>query len=386
MTSEIIDNRYCGPASSGNGGYVCGRLARYIPGGAEITLHAPPPLDKALDVAAVDDGRWELRDGLKLIATGRGANIELANIERASFEEAWEAARQLSVDPSEHPLPTCFVCGPARAEGDGLRIFAGPLARRSSNGSAVLAATWTPAATLASGDGFVAPEFLWSALDCPTGYASSYDPVSHSFDQTPILLGRMSARIEQRPRPGERCVITAWATGRAGRKRSAEAAAHSEAGALLATARATWITVDREVQLGCATAPQPGRVDPAPGIWQRRSRARDLLVSLVNVLHCARRAQAERTLWQYRGLIGTYDRRAGFNQCWTREAVTMPVTGEPFAATSSFRRGWPSESTVIKILLVTFFMLHVLAGTLMHTPAQTGAAPAREPAGISLYD
>jgi hypothetical protein len=314
MTSVIIDNRYCGPPNSGNGGYVCGRLARYIPGGAEITLHAPPPLDKALDVAAVDDGRWELRDGPRLVATGQRADIELANIEKASFEDAWEAARQPSVDPSEHPLPTCFVCGPARTEGDGLRIFAGPLARRSRHGSAVLAATWTPASTLVAEDGFVAPEFLWSVLDCPTGYASSYDPDSRSFDRTPILLGRMSARIEQRPQPGERCVITAWATGRAGRKRSAEAAAHSEAGALLATARTTWITVDREVQLGCATSPQTSRDDPAPGIFHQRSRARDLIASFVDVLRCGRRAQAERTLWQYRSLIGTYDRRTGFNQ------------------------------------------------------------------------
>ena len=314
MTSVFIDNRYCGPPNSGNGGYVCGRLARYIPGGAEITLHAPPPLDKELDVAAMDDGRWELRDGPKLVATGQRATIELANIEKASFEDAWEAARQPSVEPSEHPLPTCFVCGPARAEGDGLRIFAGPLARRSSHGSAVLAATWTPASTLVSEDGLIAPEFLWSVLDCPTGYASSYDPDRRSFDHTPILLGRMSARIEQRPRAGEHCVITAWATGRAGRKRSAEAAVHSEAGVLLATARTTWITVDRDVQLGCATLSQTGRADPVAGIVHPRSRARDLITSFVDVLRCARRAQAERTLWQYRRLIGSYDRRAGFNQ------------------------------------------------------------------------
>ena len=30
MTSIIIDKRYCGPPNSGNGGYVCGRLARHI--------------------------------------------------------------------------------------------------------------------------------------------------------------------------------------------------------------------------------------------------------------------------------------------------------------------------------------------------------------------
>jgi hypothetical protein len=46
--------------------------------------------------------------------------------------------------------------------------------------------------------------------------------------------------------------ITAWETGRDGRKRIAEAAAYGEAGALLAVARATWIAVDRKVQLGHA--------------------------------------------------------------------------------------------------------------------------------------
>jgi hypothetical protein len=127
--------------------------------------------------------------------------------------------------------------------------LAGPLVRQSRNASAVLAATWIPDPTLTAEDGFVAPEFLWSALDCPTGYASSHDRERGSFDRTPILLGRMSARIETRPRPGERCVITAW---EAGRKRVAEAAAYGEAGTLLAVARATWIAVDRQVQLGHA--------------------------------------------------------------------------------------------------------------------------------------
>src|SRR5436190_4787386 len=49
MTSIIIGKRYCGPPNSGNGGYVCGRLASHIPGDAEIMLRAPPPLDKPLD-------------------------------------------------------------------------------------------------------------------------------------------------------------------------------------------------------------------------------------------------------------------------------------------------------------------------------------------------
>jgi hypothetical protein len=250
MLSITIEKRYCGPPNSGNGGYVCGRLARHIPGGAEVTLRAPPPLLKQLDVVATDDTSWELRDGATVVATGRPASLELTRLEKASFDEACAAELLTPVKPDEHPLPTCFVCGPARVQGDGLRIFVGPLLRQPLNASAVLAATWIPDPTLAADDGFVASEFLWSALDCPTGYAANYNRESGGFDQAPILLGRMSARIEVRPRPGERCVITAWETGRDGRKRVAEAAVHGETGALLAVARATWIAVDRQVQLG----------------------------------------------------------------------------------------------------------------------------------------
>ena len=245
MTSIVIDRRYCGPPNSGNGGYVCGKLAGHIRGGAEVTLRAPPPLDRPLDIVAKDEGQFELHDGAVVVATGRPANVELTRLERASFDEARAAEASTPIKPHEHPLPTCFVCGPARAPGDGLRISAGPLADHSP----VLAATWIPDASLAAEDGLVASEFLWSALDCPTGYACSHDRDNGGFDKTPLLLGRMSAWIATRPRPGARCVITAWQVGRDGRKRVAEAAVYGE-GSLLAVARTTWIAVERQVQLG----------------------------------------------------------------------------------------------------------------------------------------
>lgn len=250
MTFIIIDRRYCGPPNSGNGGYICGRLAQYIAGSAEITLRAPAPLDKKLAVIAKDDGSLEIRDDKAVIASGRAACLELTRLPTATFQDACTAGLAEPFKSHEHPLPTCFVCGPERMEGDGLRIFAKPLVRQPLDAPVTLAATWIPDQTLAARDGFVAPEFLWSALDCPTGYAISYDRMTGKFDRTPILLGQMSARIEARPHPGERCVITAWEVQRNGRKRIAEAAAYGEAGALLAVARTTWIAVDRQVQLG----------------------------------------------------------------------------------------------------------------------------------------
>ena len=65
-----------------------------------------------------------------------------------------------------------------------------------------------------------------------------------------ILLGRMSARIERRPCPGDECIIVAWPTGRDGRKLFASSALLSSDGKFLAAAQATWLLVDRRVQLG----------------------------------------------------------------------------------------------------------------------------------------
>jgi hypothetical protein len=97
-----------------------------------------------------------------------------------------------------------------------------------------------------------APEFVWSALDCRTGYVCDYDRETGRPIGAPILLGRLSARIDSRPHPGERCVVTSWQTARDGQRLTAEAALFGEAGNLLAIGRATWTTVDRSVQLGKA--------------------------------------------------------------------------------------------------------------------------------------
>ena len=41
METITIARRFRGPPNSGNGGYVCGMLARHIAGAAEVMLRAP---------------------------------------------------------------------------------------------------------------------------------------------------------------------------------------------------------------------------------------------------------------------------------------------------------------------------------------------------------
>ncbi|KRQ15870.1 hypothetical protein [Bradyrhizobium manausense] len=248
MQTLTIPRRFRGPPNSGNGGYVCGMLARQIAGAAEVTLRAPPPLETELDIVELETGAWELHQGTAAIASGRAVTLDVSRLEGATYAEALDAERQTPLKPHEHLLPMCFVCGPERAPGDGLRLFAGPLRRQGRSG--VFAVPWRPDASLAADDGLVAPEFVWSALDCPTGYVSQFDSETGSFTVLPILLGRLSVRIDRRPRPGERCVVTSWKIGSEGRRLIAEAALFGEEENLLAVGRAIWIVVDRQVQLG----------------------------------------------------------------------------------------------------------------------------------------
>ena len=248
MKSVVIEKRFCGPPKSANGGYVCGLLAAYIDGNAEITLLAPPPLGQRLDIVASQKG-VELRKDETTLAIGRKFHIDVSEIPIAGFSEAQEAVRRSPYDASRHPLPMCFVCGPARMQDDGLRIIPRPLPPRLDFQTGMLAAPWVPYANLAGQDGAVASEFVWAALDCPTGFAGLGAQHLGMMGAEPILLGRMSARIDKRPSPGDQCVIVAWPTGRDGRKLFANGALLGADGEILAVAQATWLVVERQLQL-----------------------------------------------------------------------------------------------------------------------------------------
>lgn len=244
MTTIVIESRFRGPPTSGNGGYVAGVVARHLGDSAEVTLRRRIPLDAPLELKATDGG-VELRQGDALIAEGRRAEVTIGEPPRVAYAAAEAAAAQPLSDPLRHPFAQCFVCGCGRPHGDGLRLFPGPLDRSRPRGTWTFATPWVPAANLAAPDGRVDAVFIWAALDCPAGMALA--PMQGVPPETaPVyLLGRQATRIRERPRPGERCIVVTWPAGQEGRKQFAEGALLGEDGRALALSRSTWLEVDR---------------------------------------------------------------------------------------------------------------------------------------------
>ena len=221
----MIEGRYHGPPGSGNGGYTCGLLAELVDAPAEVTLRRPPPLDRPLRVERQDRAARLLGDDGELVAEAVSVDLHPLELPEPPDLDAAERAAARYPGFRQHAFPTCFVCGPQRSEGDGLRIFAGPVEGRGP----LVAAPWTPSAE------HMGHEFVWAALDCPGAIAVGFP------ERGETVLGRLAARIHSLPEAGERCVVTAWPLGEDGRKLYAGTALFSADGRLHAWATATWI-------------------------------------------------------------------------------------------------------------------------------------------------
>jgi hypothetical protein len=117
--------------------------------------------------------------------------------------------------------------------GDGLRVFgtSGPQPGYSLS-------CYLPHANHADGEGRIRPEFVWGTLDCPGAFA-----VQDIDDMRPALTGRMTARVIEPPRVGERCAVVGWKIGEDGRKLYSGTALYTEGGRLCAVGTCTWIVL-----------------------------------------------------------------------------------------------------------------------------------------------
>jgi hypothetical protein len=228
-TTLTIERRFNGPPDSGNGGYVCGVIAEALQTDLRVRLTRPPPLETPLPLLTDGEGTWRLESAEGTVATAATTRMSLAVPGPPRYVEAvW--ASQHYAGFREHPFPECFVCGPQRRRGDGLRIFPGMLE------SGLVAAPWLPADSLDAGDGKVAVRYHWAALDCPGFFAVS--------DGTAMLLGEMQAHLDRRVRTGDPCTVIGWRIGAEGRKHFAGTAIFDVEGELCARASATWIQIE----------------------------------------------------------------------------------------------------------------------------------------------
>lgn len=240
MPKITIARQFCGPPNSGNGGYVCGVIAKEfqsadLEGPAKAVLRAPVPLDVDLSLDPAE-GAIQLTNAEGLLI-GMAAPGDISVLPKPPPAPGLQAARAASEryparEQRIHPI--CFTCGTDRAEGDGLRVFPGQI-EGAPQGH--VACVWTPDVAFAEADGLISLEVIWAALDCPGFFAWVVKEGRHG-----ALLGTMTGEVIRRPRPGEPTIIMAWPLEREGRKETAGTALFSAEGELLARAHQVWIT------------------------------------------------------------------------------------------------------------------------------------------------
>ena len=226
----IIKKHFCGPPNSGNGGYTCGILSRYMKGTAEITLRIPPPLDKELSIVQSDEG-LQMMDGERLVASAKTSTLELDIPSPPNFEQSVAASKNYK-GFEHHHFNTCFVCGPTRQVGEGLQLYAGNFGEKNK-----VATPWIPYDELFDENDLLKEEYYAAALDCP-GYFSLIE------DKLLVLvLGRMTLKIKSKIKKGEHLVVMAWKLGNEARKHFCGTAIFGKNGDVKAYAKSTWIEI-----------------------------------------------------------------------------------------------------------------------------------------------
>jgi hypothetical protein len=228
MEEVTIAQRFCGPPKSGNGGYSCGLLGKHIQGTCQVRLHQPPPLDKPLSISE-SAGDWSLKDGEQLIGSAKPAELAMVPPAPPTLEQARSAQKHYR-GHQHHSFPTCFVCGPARSDGDGLRLFCGAVQERE-----IVACEWQVHKDLLDHRGNIKSQFIWAALDCPSYFALKTGKT--------CLLGQMTCAIGKPISGNKPLIVYAWQRSIDGRKHFTAAAISNCDGEILACAEHLWIEI-----------------------------------------------------------------------------------------------------------------------------------------------
>lgn len=227
MTRDVvIDTRFRGPQRSANGGYACGVLGETVPGVVSARLFVPPPLETSMSLTH-GGTTISMKLGDRLVGEARPDTLDLDVPSPPSLAEA-SAAVQGYIGFEGHPFPECFVCGPDREPGDGLRLFPGP-----SSQDGVVATPWVPHESVVDESGSVEQRVVWAALDCPSYFAIPSEPLA--------LLASLTADVIRRPMVGEELVAIGWHLRTEGRKHSCGSALATSDGEIVARAASLWM-------------------------------------------------------------------------------------------------------------------------------------------------
>lgn len=236
--SVIIGRQFNGPPKSANGGYASGILAGGLAevgyqGAVEASLHAPPPLDQALELGATAETA-SLMDGETKVGSAKAVTLSLEVPDLPT--NPIFVGDPVADDGAFTPFDICFVCGRARHAGDGLCLFS----QRIEGHDGLIGVPWHLHQNFAREDGTIDPVFIWSALDCPGYFACAYGEAA--------LLGRLTAEIFKPLRAGGEAMVFGWSkddpNAPPSRKRRCGTAVVDADGELVAKAEGLWITVD----------------------------------------------------------------------------------------------------------------------------------------------
>ncbi|MGO4614210.1 hypothetical protein AB4305_09125 [Nocardia sp. 2YAB30] len=213
------------------GGYIAGLLAA-ASSGAEIRVdfRRKIAVDTPIVLTTDDSGGATLTDLDGTVLAEASASV--VTITPPAAPSSAEAAAATATADVLRKLSHCYGCGAACASGRGLRLS--PWAVPAHD---MVIAAWTPDPALGGPDGRIPTEIVWSALDCPGGWAAMA-----LRDLRPgAVTAALTATQFEPVFAGITYLSYAWPISQNGRKHTVGVALATTDGTLCALAEALWL-------------------------------------------------------------------------------------------------------------------------------------------------
>lgn len=212
------------------GGYVAGMLADRVGGEVRVDFRRGVPVRTPVLITDSESGATLTDpDGTVLAEASPGA-VELAVTPPPTWDQAVAASRDSFA--AGRAIPDCYGCGTTNAPGRGLRLY--PWRLRDHD---LVAAAWVPDRELSGPGGYLTTENIWSAVDCPGGWAAIELAGMRPGGVTAALTTRHITPVHA----GAKYLIWSWPIATSGRKYTVGVAISTPDGDLAVLAEALWI-------------------------------------------------------------------------------------------------------------------------------------------------